>query len=362
KGNCWLIGALSSLALHHKHLTKRLFITPEVCEEGAYQIRLFNDGKWVSVMVDDRIPCDKNGYPYYAKALENQMWVSLIEKAVAKLYGCYQALDAGPFIEGLSLLTGVPCIAIPVFLSDNNRSKYNLNTTWSKLLEYQSKKYPMLACCGSNYMNINHAEAEEKGLVTLHCESDWKDGWAQAYSLDLYMPSEIQLNGPSDLWINLEDFTKYFSAVGVCKLRNEWFEETVSGKYPTYEDQTPSFVSFIVEETTEIEIVLYQILGIICGCINDGNFKCIAQESCCNITSSRGNTLNTIDSIPPKHGQIVAIYTKLKYEKSYAYAHKLSYKIVRDPELQDLGDEENSLNVPKIKNRRRYFTSTVCVS
>ncbi|KAF2892245.1 hypothetical protein ILUMI_13928, partial [Ignelater luminosus] len=85
-----------------------------------------------------------------------------------------------------------------------------------------------------------------------------KGAWTEAYILDLYMRSELLLNGRSELWINLEDFTKYFFAVGVCKLRNEWLEETVCGKYPTYEDQTPSFISFVVEETTEIQFVLYQ--------------------------------------------------------------------------------------------------------
>ncbi|KAF2895494.1 hypothetical protein ILUMI_10681, partial [Ignelater luminosus] len=493
-GDCWLISALSVLALQHEHIIKRLFITFQVCEEGAYQIRLCKDGKWTSIMVDDRVPCDRDGYPYYAEALKNQMWVPLIEKAVAKLYGCYEALDAGYLIEGLNILTGVPCTTVSVFLDDKDRNESKLNSIWSKLLEYRNKRYPMLASCGSNYIDMNHAEAAEKGLETLHCYcvlevrkirqqrliklldprgvTDWKGAWTKTYILDLYMQSELLLNGCSELWIKLEDLTKYFSAVGVCKLRNEWFEETVSGKYPTYEDQTPSFISFVVEETTQIEFVLYQeslrmlpeserrqmdlFLVIferkgssyelfdyseyrstnlfICheqtfqsgkylviplsfnhwhsshikepkynlafhssrqiitrhiklpltlrdvlipvakkyGDVQDflprlrfyyfkklfagglmmvenrynewAHFKCIAQESCCNITSSRGNTLDTSDSIPPNHGQIVAIYTKLKHEKSYAFYHKKYCRIVRHPELSDWGDEENSLN------------------
>jgi hypothetical protein len=70
--------------------------------------RFFKNFQWVYVIVDERIPVDNKTFkPLFGHSVYlYEMWVSLIEKAYAKLHGCYANLISGYIDEGIQELTG----------------------------------------------------------------------------------------------------------------------------------------------------------------------------------------------------------------------------------------------------------------
>ena len=75
---------------------------------GLYVIRIFKDFRWIYVIIDDRIVVDKTTRkPVFGSCLnQHELWVPLIEKAYAKMHGCYENLISGNIDEGIQELTG----------------------------------------------------------------------------------------------------------------------------------------------------------------------------------------------------------------------------------------------------------------
>jgi len=59
------------------------------------------------VTVDTRLPTNEEADPIFAKCKNrSEVWVPLLEKAYAKLHGCYEALDGGSVTAALVDLSG----------------------------------------------------------------------------------------------------------------------------------------------------------------------------------------------------------------------------------------------------------------
>lgn len=57
-------------------------------DKGMFMLEFQHNGKVVSVVIDDFLPCVA-GEPWYTKSKIGSIWLSMLEKAYAKLLGGY---------------------------------------------------------------------------------------------------------------------------------------------------------------------------------------------------------------------------------------------------------------------------------
>ena len=105
-GDCWLLGTLMTLGTKPELLQN--LIVYDGIEHGFAVFQFFKNGEWIHVIVDTRLPYNSQSKtPLYGHCADvNEFWVPLMEKAYAKLHGCYEIMDGGSMSEGLVDLTG----------------------------------------------------------------------------------------------------------------------------------------------------------------------------------------------------------------------------------------------------------------
>lgn len=245
-GDCWLLSALAALAEARGGALARALLPAQEqpSNSGAYIVRLCIGGRWRGVVLDDRLPC-LGGGGYHTQLVfcvtrRSQLWASMVEKAVAKVCGGYEALCGGESGDALTMLTGWPCDIVRLREGDDPEE------VWVSLIAAQEAG-SLMTCSTkdskSPWLMANHVysllgacELLENGravrLVRIRNPNTrvvWSGSWSERSALwtPCLREQASQLGPRQDsFFMSLEDFAEHFAHFTVCRLRGEqWHEQ-----------------------------------------------------------------------------------------------------------------------------------------
>ncbi|XP_077154833.1 calpain-5 [Ranitomeya variabilis] len=329
-GNCWFVAACSSLASREPLWQK---VIPNWKEQewnsekpenyaGIFHFHFWRFGDWVDVVIDDRLPTIHNELIYCHSNDRNELWCALVEKAYAKLVGCYEALDGGNTADALVDFTGG--VSEPVELSEGDyiNDDHKRNDLFERVLKVHNRGG--LISCSIKATTADDMEARLAcGLVKGHAyavtdvrkvrlghgllaffksekldmirmrnpwgEREWNGPWSdsseewQKVSKSEREKLGMTVQDDGEFWMTFEDFCKYFTDIIMCRLINTsylsihktWEEAVLRGAWIKHDDplhnrsggclnnrttylQNPQFLFDVKKPEDEILICLQQ--------------------------------------------------------------------------------------------------------
>ncbi|XP_057363807.1 calpain-2 catalytic subunit isoform X2 [Manis pentadactyla] len=241
-GDCWLLAAIASLTLNEEILARVVPLNQSFQEDyaGIFHFQFWQYGEWLEVVVDDRLPT-KNGELLFVHSAEgSEFWSALLEKAYAKINGCYEALSGGATTEGFEDFTG----GIAEWY-ELRKAPPNLFQIIQKALQ----KGSLLGCSiditsaadseavtfqklvkGHAYSVTGAEEVESRGslqkLVRIRNpwgEVEWTGRWNDSCPNWNTIDPEVRerltrRHEDGEFWMSFSDFLRHYSRLEICNL------------------------------------------------------------------------------------------------------------------------------------------------
>nr|CAG4643843.1 EOG090X03ST [Lepidurus arcticus] len=253
-GDCWLLAAVANLTMNPT-VFRQVVPDDQSCSNdyaGIFHFRFWQYGKWVDVVVDDRLPTCNGKLVYMHSRDQNEFWSALLEKAYAKLYGSYEALKGGTTCEAMEDFTG------------GVAEMYELNSAPPNLFKVLLKAHErlsLMSCAIEPDPDVLEAETP-LGLVKGHAysvtsvklmdirtprvtgqipmirirnpwgnEAEWRGAWSDQSPEWQFIPDDdkeevgLTFDKDGEFWMSFKDFLAHFSRLEIVNLSPDSLEE-----------------------------------------------------------------------------------------------------------------------------------------
>lgn len=246
-GDCWLVAATANLTLNPKLFSMvvpddQSFERNSYC--GLFRFRFWQFGRWVEVIVDDKLPTRNGKLVFMHSNDPDEFWSPLLEKAYAKLHGSYDALRGGSTCEAMVDMTGgvteffdiqteeAPPNLFNIILKGFHRGSLVGCSIEAKDDSEMENALPNGLIKGHAYSLNNIRQVDYRGtalkMVRLrnpwHGTSEWNGRWSDQspewQHLDNYHKQQMGLVFDSDgeFWMEFDDWRANFTRVELCNL------------------------------------------------------------------------------------------------------------------------------------------------
>ncbi|XP_077477947.1 calpain-1 catalytic subunit isoform X1 [Stigmatopora argus] len=250
-GNCWFLASLGALTFQRVIFENVVPLKQnfETSYCGLFHFRFWRFGRWVDVVIDDKLPTINGRLIFVRSKDPTEFWPALLEKAYAKVCGSYSDMNSGQPSEALVDFTGGVHVCI-------NLSEPPLEL-WD--LMCRAGQSTSLMGCGTPQGETSANTVLPNGLVQGHAytvtgvrqmmsqgqavhlvrllnpwgkgewNGDWSDRsllWQTVSPEDRHLCLSVVNNG--EFWMSLDDFCRFFNDLDICCVCPEFLDGETS--------------------------------------------------------------------------------------------------------------------------------------